>query len=87
MMEGMNKMAGRAVSTPVNVVTDGDGRSSLALLLRLDSVRNDGVGWTATFHGKPDTHGNSITVPVSAEQAAWLEPGEQYYFVLAEKAE
>jgi hypothetical protein len=53
---------------------------SVWILLRLDSVRNDGVGWQATFYGKPDIVGNSISVPVSEEQALALTPGQHYLF-------
>lgn len=53
----------------------------LAMQLRLDSLRKDGVGWKATFYGKPDVVGNSLTVPISAEHAERLEVGGQVLFV------
>jgi hypothetical protein len=53
---------------------------NVRILLRLDSIRNDGVGWQATFYGKPDIVGNSISVPASEDQARALTPGSQYLF-------
>lgn len=60
--------------------------TTLGLLLRLDRVTNDGVGWMATFFGKPDCHGNHLSVPISPEHAEELRPGKQYLFVLAGEA-
>jgi hypothetical protein len=52
----------------------------VGLQLRLAVLARDPEGWTATFYGKPDVVGNSITVPVTEEQAAELVVGEQYLF-------
>jgi hypothetical protein len=46
----------------------------MSMRLRLDSVSKDAVGYVARFYGKPDIVGNSIAVPVSAEQARELGP-------------
>jgi hypothetical protein len=54
----------------------------LMMQLRLDSINEDSVGFTATFFGKPDIKGNQITVPVSDETAASLVVGGQYLFYL-----
>ena len=55
------------------------------MLLSLDEIRNDGVGWLATFVGKPSTHGNRFSVPVRDDVAAQMKPGREYLFVLAEE--
>lgn len=52
----------------------------MRMLLRLDSIRQDSTGWTATFYGKPDISLNCIFVPVDEETAATLVVGKQYMF-------
>lgn len=58
----------------------------MMILLRLDTVFRDSVGWMATFYGKPDIHGNTISIPVSRTDAHKLEKtvGKQFLFELKE---
>lgn len=58
--------------------------SAFAIKLRLDSIYLDKVGFIGLFYGKPDIHGNAITVPMSENVMNRLKVGEQYTFVLAE---
>lgn len=58
--------------------------SVFAIKLRLDRINRDEVGVTGLFYGKPDIHGNAITVPLSEDVASRLKVGKQYVFVLAE---
>lgn len=48
-------------------------------LLRCESTRQDPAGRMATFSGKPNVIGNSFSIPISAEQAADLDVGAEYW--------
>lgn len=55
------------------------------MLLRLESVQQSDVGYSAYWSGKPFVHGNTFGVPISEEAAKVLVPGKQYLFVMVEE--